>query len=269
MTDQGFGYEQLNLEISGSETSEPLFLLHGWGSSAYLMRPIADAFAGEYRIYNLDLPGHGSSPPPPEPWGVPEHAELVFRLIRERIGQPVTIIGHSNGGRISLYMASDEQMAPWIKRLVLVSPSGITPRRGWKYYARKYTASTLKAPFQILPEPLKDYGLDWLRHSLVWRMLGSSDYKRLAGVMRETFVRTVTFHVDDRIQRIQAPTLILWGDRDEAVSRYQVDTLASRISDAGLVELKGAGHYGYLDDFDTFEAATRHFLTAGVDAITA
>ncbi len=255
-----FGYEQLNLESAGPENGEPVLLLHGWGSSADNMRPIAAGLTDWYRVYNLDLPGHGLSPAPPEPLDVPGHATLVCDLIRQMIGGPVTIIGHSNGGRIALYIASDPDLRHHIRRLILISPSGIAPHRSPSYYLKKYTATSLKAPFLILPNSLKEFGLDWLRHSLVWKLLGSTDYRALEGVMRETFVRTVTHHLDERVAKIKAPTLLIWGENDTAVSRRQMQVLENSIPDSGLVVLKGAGHYGYLDDFDTFIAATLHFL---------
>lgn len=255
-----FSYHRLNLEVDGRIDGPPVLLLHGWGSHAVNMRVIAQALAPDYRVYNLDLPGHGMSPPPPEPWGVPEHAALVADLIRQEIGRPVTIIGHSNGGRIALYMASDGELKQWIRRLVLVSPSGIQPQRTAGYHVRRFVAKVLKAPFELLPEPWRGYGLDWLRHSLVWRLLGSSDYRALEGTMRETFVKTVNFYVDDRVERITVPVLLFWGERDTAVSRRQMAVLEAKIPDAGLVVLKDAGHYGYLDDFGTFIEATKYFL---------
>ncbi len=255
-----FGHDRLHRETSGPEDGEPVLLLHGWGSSAALMRPIAEALSDRWRVVNVDLPGHGASPPPPQAWGVPEHAALVRTLLDDTFGAPVTIIGHSNGGRIALYLASDPESADRVRRLVLISPSGVTPRRTWKYHLRKRLARALKRPFELLPAPLSEHGLDWLRHSLVWKALGSSDYRALDGVMRETFVRTVTCHLDDRVHRITAPTLLFRGDHDTAVSREQMAVLEARIPDAGLVTLEGAGHYGYLDDPDTFVAATRYFL---------
>ena len=227
------------------------------------MRPIAGALSDVRRVYNVDLPGHGHSPAPPVPWGVPEHAELVKQLIAERTDEPVTIVGHSNGGRIALYMASEPSMASLVRRLVLIAPSGITPLRTRGYYFRKSLAQTLKAPFDLLPPAYRAPGLDWLRHSLAWRALGSSDYRALDGVMRETFVKTVNCYLDERLARIQVPCLIFWGDQDEAISRHQVDVLEDRIPDAGLVVLPGAGHYAYLDAPDVFVAATRYFLEEG------
>lgn len=255
-----FDYKQLHLEISGPERGKPVLLLHGWGSCAANMRNIAYALDQTHRVFNLDLPGHGQSPAPSKAMGIPEHAALIHRLIEDNTSSPVTIIGHSNGGRIALYMAADPGYSRLIRNLVLVSPSGIAPIRTWKYYARIGLAKTLKAPFSILPGRLRDLGLDWLRHSLVWRILGSSDYRSLDGVMRETFVKTVNCHLDDIVDRITIPALLFWGDRDEAVTRRQMDILEKNIPDAGLIVLKHAGHFGYLDDFETFIAATRHFL---------
>lgn len=268
MTDGTYSYDRLHREVTGPESGSPVLLLHGWGSNAKLMRPIAQALAGTFRVYNIDLPGHGLSPEPPEPWGVPEHATLLRHFMDEYVlpahnGEPVSIVGHSNGGRISLYMTGDADLGRSIGRLALISPSGIPPIRTWKYYLRKNVATALKAPFQILPEKLREFGLDWLKHSLVWKLLGSSDYSSLSGVMRDTFVKTVNCFVDDRIDRIRVPVLLLWGDRDEAISRHQMQVLEKNIPDAGLVVLEDAGHYGYLDDPDTALAAIEHFLQEG------
>lgn len=265
MTDGTYSYDRLHREVTGPERGSPVLLLHGWGSSAKLMRPLAQALAGTFRVYNIDLPGHGLSPEPPVPWGVPEHAALLRSFLDELVlpahnGEPVSIVGHSNGGRISLYMAGDADLGRKIGRLALISPSGIPPVRTWKYHLRKNVATILKAPFQILPEKPREFGLDWLKHSLVWKLLGSSDYSSLSGVMRDTFVKTVNCFVDDRLNRIRVPVLLLWGDRDEAISLYQMQVLEKNIPDAGLVVLEEAGHYGYLDDPDTALAAIEHFL---------
>ena len=252
--------ERLHLEVQGPEDGPPVLLLHGWGSSARLMAPIAEALADRYRVFNVDLPGHGLTPPPPAPWGVAEHAALVAELIRTRIGRPVVLIGHSNGGRIGLYLASEPEGPELLRALVLISPSGMRPRRPWHYYLRATLARLLKAPFQVLPQPLREPALDWLRHTVVWKALGSSDYRRLEGVMREVFVRIVNTCVEDRLDRIRIPVLVFWGERDRAVGRTQMERLVQALPDAGLVVLKNAGHYGYLDDPDTFIAATRYFL---------
>jgi hypothetical protein len=78
--------------------------------------------------------------------------------------------------------------------------------------------------------------------------------------MRESFVATVNYFVEDVIAEIKAPTLLFWGDKDTAVSLKQMKTIESLIPDCGLVVLKGAGHYGYLDQPHVVFSATRFFL---------
>ncbi len=252
--------DQIHVEVTGPEKGAPVVMLHGWGSSAALMRPLAQALQDTLRIYNVDLPGHGETPPPQTAWGVPDYAGLVHRLIQERIGKAVHIVGHSNGGRIALYMASEKNMAPAIKSLALISPSGVKRTRTLSYYVRSWTARLLKAPFHILPGKMKEYGLEWLRHTLVWSWLASSDYSQLKGVMRDTFVKTVNCYVEDRLGRIAVPTLLFWGTLDQAITRKQIMKFEQGIPDSALIKLDGASHYAYLDKPEVVVPALRHFL---------
>ncbi len=248
------------VETTGPAEADPVLLLHGWGSNAGLMRPLAIALQDKYRVYNIDLPGHGQTPQPPAAWGIPEHAALVQTFITEKIGRPTHIVGHSNGGRISFFMASDPELSQQIHSLSLISPSGVKPLRTFKYYLKKGIATSLKAPFNMLPARMQAYGLDWLRHTLIWRMLSSSDYSQLQGIMREVFVKTVNCHLDDRLHLINKPTLLLWGTADTAISKYQVNVANEAIKGSDLVILEGAAHYGHLDQPKPAIEAIRHFL---------
>ncbi len=248
----------LNVAVQGPPDGPALLLLHGWGRSRNDMRPIARDLSETYRTHAIDLPGHGGSPPPPEPWGVPEHAELLNKYIQSKVQSSVTIVGHSNGGRIALYMAS--QPSSPIERLALISPSGVQPKRSWAYHLRSGLARAFKAPVQALPSPLQVPAEDWLRHSLAWRLLGSADYNAQRGVMRETFVKTVNHHLNGTLRKIDVPTLLFWGTEDEAISRRQMGVMEQNIDDCGLVKLEGAGHFGHLDQPDVVISGLRHFL---------
>lgn len=250
----------LNVEVRGPSDGPALLLLHGWGRSLQDMRPLAQGLSDTYWTHSIDLPGHGASPPPPEPWGVAEHAKVLHEYVRDEIQSSVTVVGHSNGGRIALYMASRPEYSSSIERLALISPSGVEPERSWTYRLRSGIATALKAPVQALPSPLQAPAEDWLRHSLVWRLLGSADYNAQEGVIRETFVKTVNYHLNGELTRIEVPTLLFWGTEDEAISHRQMRVMEDVIDDCGLVELDGAGHFGHLDQPDTVLSGLRHFL---------
>lgn len=255
-----FRHGPLSVTASGPVDAPAVVVLHGWGSSAALMAPVAGALSDRWRVYNVDLPGHGAAPRPREPLGLAAHATAVAALISERAPEGASILGHSNGGRIALHLASDPETAPLARRLVLVSPSGVRRRRTFRYHVRRAAAVVLRAPFRLLPGRARELGLDWLRHSLVWRLLGSSDYRNVEGVMRDTFVRLVNAYVEDRLEAVRCPVLVFRGTRDDAVTADQMRRLVDGLADAGLVELPGAGHYGFLDRPEIFLAGTRRFL---------
>lgn len=260
MAGDSYPLERLRVRARGPEDRPVLLFLHGWGSSLDDLESLALPLSDEFRTISLDLPGHGASPPPDTPWGIPEFARLVDRFLRSREPTPVTVVGHSNGGRIALYMASRAPHEELIGRLVLIAPSGITPPRSIGYYLRSWTASLARAPFRLFPEPYRSRGVDWLRTTRLWQKLGSSDYRAAEGVMRETFVRTVTHHLDEEVDGVDVPTLIFWGENDPAIDRVQVETLEDRIPDAGLVVLENAGHFAHIDRTATCLSAIRHFL---------
>lgn len=261
-TSEAIPLESVSFSRSGPETEPAVLVLHGWGSSAAVMAPLAGALASQYDVYNVDLPGHGKTPPPRTAVGVPEYAALVHRFIVEIIGRPVSIVGHSNGGRIALYLAGNPETSSTIDNLALISPSGIQPSRSLSWYVKTGTAKTLKAPFVKLPEPWRSHGLRWVRGTFLWQALGSSDYKSVSGVMRDVFIKTVGFFVEDRLERITCPTLLLWGSNDSAVAEDQMRTLETGIANSTLIVLKDAGHYGFLDQPDVAVNSILQFLSS-------
>jgi len=249
--------DRVHVDIRGSVDAATVLLLHGWGSSSELMAPLAARLEKDFRVISVDFPGHGRSPDPHTAWDIPAHAFLVRHLLAQHASEQTVIVGHSNGGRVALHMMSQTDAPPNVHALVLVAPSGIRRKRSFGFHARSWTARILKAPFAIMPGPVRDFGLDWLRHSLVWKLLSSSDYQTLEGVMRETFVHCVNHYVEDALPQVHVPVVVLRGDVDEAISDDQVQRLVGRLPDAGLVTLPGAGHYAHLDAPDAVVAAIR------------
>ena len=251
---------RIHLEVSGPQDGPRLLVMHGWGASTALMRPLIASLSDTFRVAAFDFPGHGSSPVPPGGYGMPGHLEVLRGVIDHLGWTSFGIVGHSNGGRVALSWAAEAPSA--LRYLVLIAPSGVRRRRTMGYYVRFWTARILKAPFQLLPGRLKELGLDWLRHSLVWRLLGSSDYRSLDGVMRETFVQTVNHYVEDILGRVRVPVLLLRGANDDAISAEQIRTLERGLPDAGQMTIDDAGHYAHMDRPDIVAAAIRQMEAA-------
>src|SRR5258705_325668 len=63
-----------------------------------------------------------------------------------------------------------------------------------------------------------------------------------------------------RLARIDAPTLVLWGDSDRIVSPDYGRAYADAIPGARFQSIPAAGHYPYLEQPEAFVAAVSAFL---------
>lgn len=239
-----------------------LLFLHGWGSSAQVMFDLAKSLSGIRRCIIPDLPGFGHSPEPPTSWAVEDYLKVVYRFVQEELATTnFDILAHSFGGRIMLKWlsaADDFQIKP--TKVLLTGAAGLKPKRKWNYYYRKYLAKSLKAPFVLLPEPIRSKSLARLRKTAIWKSLGSSDYQQLSGIMRETFVKTVNEYLDNTLPKIEKEVFLLWGEMDDATPMDQAKRLEKGIQNAVLVTIPNAGHYAFLDKGAEFKAISKAFF---------
>jgi pimeloyl-ACP methyl ester carboxylesterase len=170
------------------------------------------------------------------------------------------VLAHSFGGRVSLELLARDVDQSRFDKILITGGAGMKPRRSWRLYYLKFLAKTLKAPFALLPQSLRERGLMQLRKTSLWKSLGSSDYQQLQGVMRETFVKTVNYYQEALLPKIHHSILLLWGENDDATPIYQAERLEKGLKHAALVRISNAGHYAFLDQSAQFEAIAQAFF---------
>jgi len=235
---------------------EPVILLHGWGSSGESLCGVAKVLEDLFRVYAIDLPGFGWTPPPPAAWGTRDYASHVEAFMDSTGIPAASVLGHSFGGRIALALAA--QSPRRVRRLVLVASAGIRPRRG-PGHSLKVAVAKLGTRLFSLPM--------WGRLgdrivSTVSQRIGSRDYRN-AGRMRPTLVRVVNEDLRGILSSIRVPTLILWGDKDQEVPRSSMEIMVQGIWGSRLEVLEGAGHFPFVDCPDRFGRLVKDFLCQG------
>lgn len=238
-----------------------VLLLHGWGCSTELWRPVAARLSARARVAALDFPGHGQSGRPPEPWGTEDFADMTAEFLEDIGIASCDVIGHSHGGRVALMLALRHPKK--VDKLVLTGAAGLRGRpteaqkKRTAAYRRLKNISDLLDKAKILgPLPEK------MRESLRKRY-GSADYNALDAEMRKTFVKLVNTDLKDRLSEVRAPTLLVWGSEDAETPLWMGRQMEKSIPDAGLVILQGGTHYAYLEKLDTFLRVVEHFLFGG------
>ena len=255
-----FTYKNQHIAYQVIGTGKALIILHGWGSSKRVMMPIAKSLEHIRSCYVIDFPGFGESNKPSKPWTIDDYADAIEAFISMLPDDHVDVLVHSFGGRVILKLLNRRKGKEVIQKVLITGGAGMKPKRSITYYFRKYTAKTLKAPFLILPASLRDKALSWLRGTNLWKSLGSADYVNLSGVMRETFVKTVTNHLECELPTIEHETLLLWGRNDEATPVYQAERIEAGIKNSALVVIEDAGHYAFLDKPKQFIAIAKAFF---------
>jgi len=235
-------------------SGDPVVLLHGWGGQAVSMTPLIVGLRDKYRVLAFDLPGFGGSSPPPVPWGTPEYAAFVERAVESLGIMRATYIGHSFGGRLAIWLAAHAPEA--VQALVLVDAAGIRPPTTFRRRLRQLFYKTART---VLRLPVLGAKGPALQERLATRF-GSADYRALTGVMRASMVRTVNLDLTPLLGAVDAPTLLLWGERDTETPIADGRKMERLIRGSRLIAVAGAGHFSYLDSPLFVNAVVSAFL---------
>ena len=239
-----------------------ILLLHGWMCSTELWKPIVDALAPKARVTVLDFPGHGKSGRPPEPWSVTEYARCTERFANElgleRSPEGCAVVAHSFGGRVALYLGAERPGL--FRKLALTGCAGLRPPPTARGEARARLYKALRGCCDGAQALGVFGGLPGRAREALRKRFGSADYNALDEEMRKTFVRVVNQDLRGCLPRIQAPTLLYWGENDTETPLWMGEEMERTIPDAGLVTVPGAGHYAYLEHAAAFCRILESFL---------
>ncbi len=248
---------QVNCELLGNG-AQNILMLHGWGCSSMHFREIADRLSGEYRILIPDLPGHGLTRQPGEPWGVDEYTDCVLKVMDSAGFERCTVVAHSFGGRIALKLASGHPER--VDRMILTGCAGLkkpkTPeqeKREKEYRQKK--ERLIRIGRLPLMKKYSDVMLDDLR-----TRYGSADYNALDPGMRATFIRIISEDLRPCLEKIQCPVLLIWGENDQETPLWMGETMEKEIADAGLVVFEHDDHFAYLHQWTRFATIAESFL---------
>ena len=241
---------RLHAEQYGS-SGTPVLLLHGWGCSIRHFAQIAEELCRDRLVTAVDFPAHGESSEPPEPWGVSDFTELTAEVMEKLSIAPADIIAHSFGARVAIDLAARHPAL--VNRMVLTGAAGIrkpqTPEQKKKAIINSLgNLPGLRGPMEKLLEAERQ------KH-------GSPDYLALSPQMRQTFVKIVNEDLSDRLPKIRASTLLVFGEKDTETPLWMGQKMEKEIPDAGLVVFENGDHFAYLTEWPRFVTIVRTFLS--------
>ncbi len=252
--------DRIETEVEISGNGPPLVYLHGpWG-----LPPDRCFVARLARTCTVYAPRHPGTTPGDENavhalsgWLdlMVYYGELFDRLA---LAAPFALVGHSFGGLVAAEFAA--AVPGSVHRLVLVDPVGLwrddNPVKNWMVLRDDERRPSLFAEpqgaaaqaFFAVPSDANERAA--VLAPFVW-----------AQACTGKFVWPVPDRgLKNRIHRIAAPTLLVWGDSDRIVAPVYAEDFARRIKGARVKLIANAGHLPHLEQSEAVAKAALDFL---------
>lgn len=226
------GFHFLNSD-GGSLLKPPVILIHGAGWDHLFWPPEIRRMPG-YRIYSLDLPGHGKTRGPGRQFIEKYSADVTAFMDALGVSRAV-IAGHGMGGAISLSLACNNPDR--IAGAVMISSGPYLP----------IPATILEdaANISTFPQAVKKLGNISIG-SQTTAALRESIFRRLGearqSLLLNDLVASQHFNMLDSLGSVDCPVLVVCGTEDKFTPIHLSEALSGKIRGAALQTMDGASH---------------------------
>lgn len=276
------------------EGLQPALYVHGLGGSSQNWSALMALLDGVVASEAVDLPGFGDSPPPDDGnYSITAHARAVIRYLDAARRGPVHLVGNSLGGAVSTRVAAVRP--DLVRTLTLVSPAlpelrvqrtalptglvglpGVAPlfsrlTREWtaEQRVRGVMALCYGDPGRVSPEAFR-HAVDELERRLQLPYFWDAMTRTTRGLL-SAYTLGGQHGLWRQAERVLAPTLLVYGGRDQLVGIRMAQRAARAFPDSRLLTLPNAGHVAMMEYPETVAMAFRDLVaeTAAASAETA
>jgi 2-hydroxy-6-oxonona-2,4-dienedioate hydrolase len=251
---------------------DDVIFLHGTsGHLEAFVRNIA-AHAAKYRCHAIDMLGHGFTGKPDYPYEIPRYVEHLVNYMDACGIEKAHIAGESLGGWVGAWLATERPER--VRSLQLLCSGGTVANPAVMERIRTSTydavtkddiALTRKRLELLMADPVKDVSDELVetRH----RIYHAPDFvKNIENLLclQNMEVRLRNLLRPDRMARIKAPTLIVWGNENPFGEIPEAKEIHDAIGGSRLEIFGHCGHWPQHEQPERYNALALEFLaTAG------
>lgn len=208
---------------------DKLYILHGWATTTDKWNPFLDALKQE-NIIPVLLPIPGLSAPIDKPWTLDDYAEWLYKNVKNET--KISLLGHSNGGRIVLAFAHKYPVE--VGQLFLLDSAGI--------YHDDLLTNLKRNVFQAVSKFGKKITNMNAAKNVLYRLAQESDYKDASPIMRDTMKNLISVDLLPKLSDIKTPAVIIWGREDRITPFTDALVMKQGLSNSKLFPIENARH---------------------------
>jgi 3-oxoadipate enol-lactonase len=252
----------LNYRDLGSHENRTIVLAHPMLFGSDVFDYLVSELVNDFHLILPDIHGHGQSGYR-APLTLDEMTADYYRLQTELNLTKVIWIGHSIGGMIGMRLALAHPEA--IESLVLIATTArLDPPQLreqawplWEMFRVGHREDIVDAALQFNFAPATFRTQPQLIEYYRNKVIGYQNVEGVFEAVRAVFKRT---DISDQINAIKAPTLVIAGEEDTAISPTESEVIASRIPNAQLALIDEAGHMLVVEKPEELTQIIREFL---------
>jgi 2-hydroxy-6-oxonona-2,4-dienedioate hydrolase len=253
--------------VAGDPANEAVVFLHGTGGHAEAYGRNLAAHAEKFRVYSIDMIGHGFSDKPERSYEIDTYVEHLVDFMDAEGLPRAHLSGESLGGWVAARFAAlypdrvdhlvlntaggrtlDPNVMKRIKDLSLDAVQNPTPAK-----VRTRLEFLMADPASVTDELVEIRRAIYVQPEFAVAM-------PLILSLQEVEIRRRNLLSDEELKAIKSPTLVVWTTHDPTASVEVGRAFADAIPDAEFVVLEDCGHWPQWESADEFNSIHIGFL---------
>ncbi|RBM13062.1 alpha/beta hydrolase [Prauserella sp. PE36] len=253
---------------AGPEDGEHVVFLHGTtGHLEAFVRNIGP-HARRYRCHAIDMLGHGYTDKPDKPGEIPAYVEHLLAYLDAVGAEKAHLVGESLGGWVAAWTASEHPERVATLQLLCMGGTKVNPEV-MQRLKTSTTAASLEDDIELTRKRLRLLWAEWdddlgdelteVRYDIYHRPEFQKNLHNLLA-LQETETRERNLLRPERMARISAPTLVVWGNKNPFGDVPEAHAIADAIPGARLEIFPECGHWPQHEQADRYNPLSLEFL---------
>lgn len=207
-----------------------IYILHGWTYSTERWGPFIDQLMkGGFKVEFLKIPG--LTAPLNEVWDIGNYTEWLGKILAKE-KEKIILLGHSNGGLISLsYVLKNPEK---VEKLILIDSTGI--------YHKEFSITLKRWIFGTAAKIGKKITKSQIAKKFLYKIAREHDYENASPIVQKTMRNLITTDYSQVLKNIRTSTIIIWGENDRVTPRKDGDFMNREIENSKLFIISDARH---------------------------
>jgi pimeloyl-ACP methyl ester carboxylesterase len=258
----------VHYHLEGNPEGELVVLVHGFSVPDYVWETTFDSLVkAGYQVLSYDLYGRGYSDRPNINYDLDLFVtQLDSLLVGLALDQEMHLVGLSMGGPITAKYTN--QHPDLVQSLTLIAPEVAVVKRGEIFPLNlpglgEYLMATVMEPI-VLPN-LQEADFYHPERFPGWeeRYRDQLQYHGTGSALLSTIRNLVNLDPGEEYSQVggtDLPVLVIWGEKDQTITREQIQLLESYLPNLDLIEVPEAGHLPHLESPELVHQALVNFF---------